>query len=40
MTLGEMYSVLWAATRDSKAKEEDEARERMYQLLRKIKGKA
>jgi hypothetical protein len=39
MTVGEIYSVIWAKTRDSRAAESEAANEEMYQLLQKIKGR-
>ena len=38
MTLGEIYSVVWARTRDSEQSKREEAHARMYKLLKKIKG--
>jgi len=38
MTVGEIYAVIWAKTRDSRLAQQEEQNKDMYELLQKIKG--
>ena len=37
MTLGEIQAVLWAKRRQTQEREDEQAKKRMYRMLRKIK---